>query len=98
MGKVAQRYSDYVILTSDNPRNEDPIDIVRQIEEGMVLGDKNYGVILDRYEAIREALAMARDKDIVVICGKGHEQFQVFGDRKVPFDDRQVAREILNEH
>ncbi len=97
MGEVAQRYSDYVILTSDNPRNEDPSDIVHQIEEGMV-GDKNYMVILDRYEAIREALAMARDKDIVVICGKGHEQFQVFGDRKVPFDDRQVAREILNEH
>ena len=95
MGKVAQRYSDYVILTSDNPRNEDPSDIVHQIEEGMV-GDKNYMVILDRYEAIREALAMARDKDIVVICGKGHEQFQVSGDRKVPFDDRQVARKILD--
>lgn len=96
MGEVAQRYSDYVILTSDNPRGEDPSDIVRQIEGGMVGSDKDYRVILDRYEAIREALAMARDKDVVVICGKGHEQFQIFEDKKIPFDDRRVAREILN--
>ena len=98
MGKVAQRYSDYVILTSDNPRGEDPMEIVRQIESGMDGGRKNYKVILDRYRAIQEALQIAEPQDVVVICGKGHEQFQILRDKRVPFDDRQAVRKILNEH
>lgn len=98
MGEVAQQYSDYVILTSDNPRSEDPIDIVRDIERGMQAGLGNYAVILDRYQAIQEALAIAREGDIVLIAGKGHESFQVFKNKKVPFDDRLVVREILKEN
>lgn len=95
MGKVAQRYSDYVILTSDNPRGEDPMEIVSQIESGMDGVRKDYKVILDRYRAIQEALQIAEPQDVVVICGKGHEQFQILRDKRVPFDDRQAVRECL---
>jgi UDP-N-acetylmuramoyl-L-alanyl-D-glutamate--2,6-diaminopimelate ligase len=93
MGEVASRLSDIVILTNDNPRWEDPISIIKDIEMG--IKSKNYRVIEDRREAIKYALMKAKEKDAVLIAGKGHEDYQIIGDSKVPFDDRKVVRSIL---
>ncbi|PYS55198.1 MAG: UDP-N-acetylmuramoyl-L-alanyl-D-glutamate--2,6-diaminopimelate ligase [Acidobacteria bacterium] len=95
MGAVAERESDYAIVTSDNPRGEDPIQIIREIEEG--IKGSHYLVVADRREAIRAALAYARTGDTVVIAGKGHETYQTIGDTSYAFDDRVVARELLDE-
>jgi len=96
MGAVAARLSDVVVVTSDNPRSEPPEAIIEEILRGMNgsrRGERH--AIVDRREAIARALEMAGPGDAVVIAGKGHETYQVLRDRTVPFDDRQVAREIL---
>jgi UDP-N-acetylmuramoyl-L-alanyl-D-glutamate--2,6-diaminopimelate ligase len=95
MGKVAVREGDYAIVTSDNPRSEDPIAIIREIEEGMKGAD--YHVEVDRRTAIRLALAEAKEGDTVLIAGKGHETYQTIGTTVHPFDDRAVAKELLHE-
>jgi len=95
MGKVAGLDSDYAILTSDNPRGEDPMEIIREIEKGIT--GARYDVIMDRREAIRAALLDAKEGDTVVIAGKGHETYQTIGTTSHPFDDRVVARELLHE-
>jgi UDP-N-acetylmuramoyl-L-alanyl-D-glutamate--2,6-diaminopimelate ligase len=95
MGAVAARASDYAIVTSDNPRGEDPLAIIREIEEGM--RNARYKVIADRREAIRDALKEAKEGDTVVIAGKGHEAYQTIGTTSHVFDDRVVARELLYE-
>lgn len=96
MGRIGVQEADYAVITSDNPRSEDPERIVNDILEG-VNGTTNYHVQLDRGEAIREAIEKAGDDDLVLIVGKGHETEQVIGDRVIPFEDRAVAREVL-EH
>jgi UDP-N-acetylmuramoyl-L-alanyl-D-glutamate--2,6-diaminopimelate ligase len=96
MGTVADQYADYAILTSDNPRKEDPEAIVRDIEAGFKR--KNYEKVVDRKEAISRAIALAQPKDIVLIAGKGHEKYQEFGDYTIPFDDVEVATRALEEH
>ena len=96
MGTVADQYADYAILTSDNPRKEDPEAIVRDIEAGFKR--KNYEKIVDRKEAISRAIALAQPKDIVLIAGKGHEKYQEFSDYTIPFDDVEVAARALEEH
>jgi len=95
MGEVAAQCSDFVVVTSDNPRTEDPMAIIAEIEKG--LKGARYIVIPDRREAIRVALTEARPNDTVVIAGKGHETYQTIGTTSFPFDDRVVARELLNE-
>jgi UDP-N-acetylmuramoyl-L-alanyl-D-glutamate--2,6-diaminopimelate ligase len=98
MGAAAARLADLAILTSDNPRTEDPLAIVGEVEKGIlkVTSDrKRYRVIPDRREAIRAALMEADGGDAVLIAGKGHETYQILRDRTIPFDDREVAREIL---
>jgi UDP-N-acetylmuramyl-tripeptide synthetase len=98
MGAVAARLSDVVIVTSDNPRSEPPEAIIEEIQLGMNGGRKTGRLaFVDRREAIRCALEMAKPEDAVVIAGKGHETVQVLRDRIVPFDDRQVVRELLSE-
>lgn len=98
MGALAARLSDHVIVTSDNPRSEDPRKITLDIEVGIQRADKrNYEVILDRAEAIRRVLQMAKKDDIVLLAGKGHETYQIFADRTIHFDDREVAKEILSK-
>lgn len=100
MGEAALRLADFTLITSDNPRSEDPLQIMREIEDGAkkVWGlGKGYVIISDRAMAIREALSLAQRGDMVVIAGKGHETSQILGDRTIPFDDRQVAREALRE-
>jgi UDP-N-acetylmuramoyl-L-alanyl-D-glutamate--2,6-diaminopimelate ligase len=92
MGEIASRLADEAIVTSDNPRSEDPQAIIDEILEG-VTGPVE--VEPDRAKAIAQALEQAREGDVVVIAGKGHEQGQEFADRTIPFDDRDVAREAL---
>lgn len=95
MGKTACRLSDHVIITSDNPRFEEPETIVSEIESGVKDEFSNYTVVVDRKEAIARAFALAAEDDIVVIAGKGHETYQVVKDTVMPFDDRDVALTIL---
>ncbi|GAB4363822.1 MAG: UDP-N-acetylmuramoyl-L-alanyl-D-glutamate--2,6-diaminopimelate ligase [Deltaproteobacteria bacterium] len=107
MGQAAARRSDLVLVTSDNPRNEDPLAIIAEIlpgvvSEGFVRGDGStadaariFEVIPDRRSAIERALDIARPGDSVVIAGKGHEHVQIIGDRSLPFDDREAVRAVL---
>jgi len=95
MGAAVTGAADITVITSDNPRTEDPLAIIREIEAGCA--GKKYEVEPDRKRAIAMALAMARPGDIVLIAGKGHETYQEFGKTVMPFDDRQVARELLGE-
>jgi UDP-N-acetylmuramoyl-L-alanyl-D-glutamate--2,6-diaminopimelate ligase len=97
MGAVAVRLADHTILTSDNPRSEEPEAILREIEAGAAAAAGRYRTIPDRREAIRAAIRDARPGDLVVIAGKGHETSQVLKDRTIHFDDREVAAEALAE-
>ena len=101
MGMVAARLSDVVIITSDNPRSEDPGRIIEDIRRGITPatshGARQVDVktIVDRAEAIERAVSMSAPGDLVLIAGKGHEKYQQIGDRVLPFDDVAVAREAL---
>jgi UDP-N-acetylmuramoyl-L-alanyl-D-glutamate--2,6-diaminopimelate ligase len=95
MGAVATGLSDLVFITSDNPRGEDPAGIIREIEAGT--GKSNYSVVPDRGEAIKEAVNAARASDVVLIAGKGHEDYQEVKGRRHPFSDRAVAEGAVRE-
>lgn len=95
MGKVACEMSDAVVITSDNPRFEEPETIIHEIERGVLGAFSNYEIVVDRRRAIEKALAMAGAGDIVLIAGKGHEDYQIVKDRVLHFDDREMVREIL---
>lgn len=95
MGKTAGQYSDLVIVTSDNPRNEDPLQIIAEIEEGVKETAAPYEVIADRRKAIFRAVGVAKPGDVVIIAGKGHETYQMIGPDRFHFDDREVAAEAL---
>jgi len=94
MGGMVARLADYAILTSDNPRKENPSDIIAQIRSGIQDHDV-YEVVEDRYEAIARALMLADKGDVILIAGKGHENYQEFANTVIPFDDRQVVRECM---
>lgn len=95
MGEVAGRNSDLVIITSDNPRTENPLEIIEQIEVGLKNTNCPYQSIPDRREAIHQAIRKAKPDDVVIIAGKGHETYQIVGSEKYHFDDREIAREAL---
>ena len=95
MGEVAGRNSDLVIVTSDNPRTENPLTIIEEIEVGLKNTNCPYLIIPDRRDAIHQAIAKAKRDDVVLICGKGHETYQIVGSDKFHFDDREIAREAL---
>jgi UDP-N-acetylmuramyl-tripeptide synthetase len=97
MGAVAGENSDLAILTSDNPRTEDPLKIISQIEAGLKETNCPYFVISDRHEAIHQAIRRAKSGDVVLIAGKGHETYQIIGSEKFHFDDREIAREALEK-
>lgn len=97
MGRIAAELSDVVLATSDNPRTEDPAAILAEVEAGVEekIGTKPHEKILDRRTAIFRAVELAEPDDIVVIAGKGHENYQILKDRTIHFDDREIAREAL---
>jgi len=95
MGAVSSKLADYVVITSDNPRGEEPSAITRQIEKGIGKGFRSYEIILDRYEAIKKAIEIAGPRDIVLIAGKGHEKYQIIGDKALPFCDREVVERVI---
>ena len=97
MGEISGRIADFTIITSDNPRTEDPQKIVDQIEEGIKKTKGKYTVIVDRIEAIREAIKMADKKDIIVLAGKGHEPYQEINGVKHPFDERIIVNDIIDK-
>ncbi|NLA53967.1 MAG: UDP-N-acetylmuramoyl-L-alanyl-D-glutamate--2,6-diaminopimelate ligase, partial [Clostridiales bacterium] len=97
MGIIAGQFADFSILTSDNPRTEDPLVILRSIEEGIVQTEGLYEVIEDRRAAINRALSMANDGDVIILAGKGHETYQDISGVKRPFDEKQIVRELLSE-
>jgi UDP-N-acetylmuramyl-tripeptide synthetase len=96
MGRVAAHWAHHAVITSDNPRKEDPALIARQIESGFDNGS-THEIILDRQAAIRRALELAEPGDVVLVAGKGHETDQEFADTRVPFDDRECVRNILKQ-
>ena len=95
MGMAAGELSDYVVLTSDNPRSEDPLDIMNDALVGLRRFDTPHAVEPDRARAIRIAIEQAQAGDVVLLAGKGHETYQIFKDRTIHFDDRETAREVL---
>jgi UDP-N-acetylmuramoyl-L-alanyl-D-glutamate--2,6-diaminopimelate ligase len=94
MGRVVTELADYAVITSDNPRSEDPEEIIEDIKRGIKNKD-NYCAVADRREAIKKSLSLAGPQDIVLLAGKGHETYQVLKDKMLHFDDREVARECL---
>lgn len=93
MGRIASENSDWVIVTSDNPRDENPLDIIKNIVEG--IDSSNFDIIPDREEAIKTAINLAEKDDIVVIAGKGHEDYQIIGSKKIHFDDREIVKRYV---
>jgi len=91
MGSIAEKYSDQVIITSDNPRGEDPREICNEIAKGL---KEDALIEVDRYRATERGIFMAQEGDTVLIAGRGHEAYQKIGGRRVAFDDRKVADEI----
>ena len=96
MAQVAERYSDFVIVTADNPRYESVDEINRQIHSGFSVENRNYLVCADRREAISRAVAMASSNDCILVCGKGHEKYQIIGSEILPFDDVEVLGTALS--
>ena len=97
MGEISGKIADYTIITSDNPRTEEPQKIVDQIEEGIKKTKGKYEVVVDRTEAIRVAMKMANKRDIIILAGKGHEPYQEINGVKYPFDERIIVKDIVNE-
>ncbi len=97
MGSIAARYSDFVIITSDNPRSENPTDIINDIMVGLDGTPTQYKIIENRIDAIKFAVKNAQKDDIIVLAGKGHEDYQILGDKKIHLDEREVIAEALAE-
>jgi len=95
MGKVASLYADHIFLTEDNPRNEDPREIIDQILQGIPNKNK-VEIIIDRKEGIRKAIETAKSGDTLILTGKGHEEYQIIGNRKIHFSDKETALELLS--
>ncbi len=96
MGRIASELSDFSILTSDNPRTEDPNAIINDVLVGVKEGGGNYTVIPNRFEAIEYALDFAQKDDIILLAGKGHETYQILADRTITFDEREIVRKLLD--
>lgn len=97
MGEVSGRVADYTIITSDNPRTENPEEIVKDIEDGIKKTNGKYECIVDRKEAIKKAIKMANKRDMIVLAGKGHEQYQEINKKRYPFDESEIVNNIIDE-
>ena len=95
MGEISGKTADFTIITSDNPRTENPDEIVRQIEEGIAKTKGKYVAIVDRTEAIKHAIEIANKNDIIVLAGKGHETYQEINGEKHPYDERKIIKKII---
>lgn len=95
MGKIAGTLADFCVVTSDNPRSEDPMSIIRMVEEGVKEATNEYVVIESRYDAIKYALENALEGDVIILAGKGHETYQILNTGTIHFDEREVIKEIL---
>jgi UDP-N-acetylmuramoyl-L-alanyl-D-glutamate--2,6-diaminopimelate ligase len=96
MGEIAGNNSDYCVITSDNPRTENPLSIIEEIEVGMKKTSCKYETVVDRLKGIQTALSMAKEGDVILIAGKGHEDYQILNDGIIHFDDAEVVKEYLN--
>lgn len=96
MAKASSELSDITIITSDNPRTEDPNKIIEDILKG-IKKDSEYYVVPDREQAIKKAISIAKEHDIILIAGKGHEDYQIIGKTKHHFDDRLIVKKYLGE-
>ena len=97
MGEVSGKLADYSIVTSDNPRTEDPEKIIEEIVEGISKVTDQFEVIVDRTEAIKRAIEIAKPEDLVVFAGKGHETYQEINHVKYPYDERVIIKEIIDK-
>ncbi len=98
MGEIASRYSNDVFVTSDNPRSEDPIQIMNDIEKAMIkFNSLQYELLVNREEAIHKAIKKATSNDVVLIAGKGHETYQILKDKIIHFDDKEIARSAISK-
>ena len=97
MGEVAGKHSDFVIITSDNPRTEDPLKIIEEAAVGIKTTGTDFSIVTDRRDAIFQAVERSRTGDVVIIAGKGHETYQIIGNNKFHFDDREVASEAIEK-
>lgn len=97
MGEISGRFSDYTIITSDNPRTENPISIIEDIFSGIRKTDGKYTVIPDRRLAIEHAISIARKNDVILLAGKGQEDYQIIGEEKIHFDEREIVEKILQK-
>lgn len=96
MGEIASELSDYLIVTSDNPRSENPQEIIKDILKGCKSAEITVETIENRRKAIERALAIGEKDDIILLAGKGHETYQILGDKKIHFDEREIVSEYLN--
>ena len=96
MGSIAEEFSDHLFITSDNPRSEEPQKIVNDILMGIEKRE-NITIEIDRFKAISESIKFANKEDIVLIAGKGHEDYQILNDKVINFDDRKIAYKLLKE-
>ncbi len=96
MGKVAGELSDFCIITSDNPRTEEPEMIIEMVEVGVKEVNATYIKITNRKDAIEYAIRIAKKNDIIIIAGKGHEDYQIIGKTKYPFSDYEIAKNLLD--
>ena len=97
MGDVASQLSDILVITSDNPRGEEPTEIIDDILSGINKSKKSIYIHENRRKAIEYALKKASKNDIILLAGKGHETYQLIGEEKLPFDERDIVREILSK-
>ena len=95
MADIVGKLSDFAIITSDNPRTENPASILNDVESGMIPTKCPYHKIEDRREAINEAIRMSKKNDVVIIAGKGHEDYQIFADRTIHFDDVEEVKKAI---
>ena len=94
MGDIATRYSDFVIITNDNPRYEEDDDIINDIVKG--ISKSNYEIIKDREDAIKKGIGYLENNDILLVLGKGHENYQIIGSNKIHFDDLEIVKKYVN--
>ena len=97
MGEIAGTLANYTIITSDNPRTENPETIIQDIKLGIDKTKGKYEIEVDRKEAIKKAIKMAQKRDMIILAGKGHEPYQEINNQKYPFDERVIIKEIIDE-